>query len=189
MKKLLTISLSILLCLSIFTGCTSNDDEIPSDDNVGTPTDDITPDDNVDTPTDNLTPDDDMSDNNATSSEYKDGIYIARAKDAVDGFRDYVKVTVENGEINSVEFDGEGEEGNLKTTDEEYRNSLDADNSDMYPDVYMKGYSDSYMASFDLTEVMPITGAEDSHEVFTNLMEAALDNARQGNEEEIIVAV
>lgn len=107
---------------------------------------------------------------------YTDGVYTAYQADFEHGWKEYVKLTVKDGNIDTIEFDAVNEAGDKKTDDEDYRNNMAAGNKaqslpETYPEKFypqiVKNYED---AKYKLGDMEMVAGATHSCESFKLLM-------------------
>lgn len=120
-------------------------------------------------------------------SLYKDGTYTAQTSQAYaqqwQGWREYVTVTISNGNIAQVEYDAE-KDGKKKsqTTQEEYP-------MEPHPSQWSKQLSDNLKASGSESALADtVTGATSSSQTARRLYAAALNAARTGNTQTVTLA-
>ena len=90
-----------------------------------------------------------------------DGVYRAEFKDYDSyGYRDYVQVTVEDGTVVKVEYDGTNTEGNLKTKDEKYQKDMEK-TQDTNPTRYTSDLTNQLMEKGSIDQVDDVAGALD----------------------------
>lgn len=120
--------------------------------------------------------------NDYKSSFYVDGIYKAEAKEYDGLYKHYVELTIKDGSIYKVLFDGKDKTGNLKSNDNDliktYKDEYNASPKDMI-DMYVDKLLDSQAVDM----VKSMVGGEDLHEVFQKLINSALINASKGDSE------
>ena len=118
---------------------------------------------------------------------YQDGTYMAQTSEAYaqqwQGWREYVKVTVKNGNIDQVEYDAE-KDGKKKsqTTAEEYP-------MEPHPSQWTRQISDNLKAAESESALADtVTGATASSKTARRLYAAALNAARTGNTQTVTLA-
>lgn len=102
------------------------------------------------------------------------------------GYKDYLEVTVEGGEITEVVYDGVDEDGGLKTKNEKYAEDMQAV-QDTYPEKYTKDLINQYLEAQSATKVDALAGATYSSEVFTALASALEAAMLEGNTSTVVV--
>lgn len=189
MKKLSSLLVICVLTLSVFAGCSPSDD---IDDDVKPPNPDsninggdtggnIGDKDDVNDMGDELTDEDDKT-------SYQSGVYRSESKEASNGYKDYLEVTIIGGKIDKVVFDGTDEAGGLKTADEMLKKTFETE-FDTYPAKFMPIYSEKLLQHQTVDKVEAIVGAEKENESFKKLAEAALSNAQTGETSTAIVDI
>lgn len=172
MKKIIPVALIAMYLM----GCTSSDTE---DLNITKPSieDDIKDD------IDDLIPDFDMDiEDDMDNMTYQDGVYRAEYTEYIDGYKDYVEITVKNGIIEKVEHDGLNDKGEKKSIDEDLKNKY-FDEYQTYPEEYMRKYSSSLVDNQSLDMIDVYNGTQKEHGHFNTLAQKALDSSRIGNSE------
>ena len=117
-----------------------------------------------------------------------DGTYRAEFKDFdAHGWKDYVEVTVTNGELEQIVFDAvSSEKSKLKSEDESYKNQMEAIVG-TYPAKYNKDLINQFIESGKVSAVDIVAGATQSTGNFKTLMISAMDSAQKGETETKIV--
>lgn len=117
-----------------------------------------------------------------------DGTYRAEFEDFdVNGWKDYVEVTIVDGELSEVVYDSVNEDGTkLKSEDESYKVQMEAIVG-TYPAKYNKDLINQFIESGKVTAVDIVAGATESTGNFKTLVVAAMQNAAGGDTETEIV--
>ena len=116
-----------------------------------------------------------------------DGTYRAEFLDFdANGWKDYVEVTVEDGELYEVVYDSVDEDDNLKSEDEGYKAEMEAIVG-TYPAKYNQDLINQFIKSGKVTSVDIVAGATESTGNFKTLVIAAMENAAAGVEETNVV--
>lgn len=103
------------------------------------------------------------------SKTYMDGTYYAEYVDFDSyGYKDYLWVTVEDGAVKSIEYNGKNEDGLKKTDDEKYQSEMQAV-LDTYPRKYTADMVNQYLEKQDIDAVDTLAGATYSFESFKAL--------------------
>ena len=100
----------------------------------------------------------------------KNGYYTAEMKEYDYGWKEYVCIFVKNDKIVSVEF-----------------NAKDPSVSGTYPNEYTRLYGTRLLESQDIEAVDVVSGATSSGGNFYKLVNAAMEQAREGNSEVALV--
>ncbi len=116
-----------------------------------------------------------------------DGTYRAEFVDFdANGWKDYVEVTIAEGQLNEVVFDSVNEKGQLKSEDESYKVEMEQ-MVGTYPAKYNKDLINQFLESGKITTVDIVAGATESTGNFKTLIIEAMANAASGNTEVEIV--
>ena len=105
----------------------------------------------------------------------EDGTFTAEGELDDHGWRPEIEIVVENGEITSVTYDEINEEGQLKSEDDEYSDSMEGVSGVRPADAYEELEND-LISSQDVDQVDAVSGATSSSETFKALAKEALDN-------------
>lgn len=116
----------------------------------------------------------------------KDGYYTAEMSDFSFGWKEYLRIQVKNGTIVSAEFNAKNESGFIKAWDNTYMENMIGIQG-TYPNKYTREYVQQLIEGQSDTQVDVITGATSSGDNFEKLVEAVLQQARDGNSETAIV--
>jgi len=84
---------------------------------------------------------------------YEDGVYEVEMPEYDNGWKDFVRVTIADGTVDSIVFDAKNEQGDLKSADEEYRQSMIAGN-------VANGLPETYPADADIVIGVPDSGLD-----------------------------
>ena len=125
----------------------------------------------------------------AGSDGYKDGTYRAEAQSYDDhGWKEYLVVTVKDGQITAVDFDAVNrEDGRKKTEDEDYKQAyLNADLG-TWPEDYTKKLEDSLIERQAAASVDTVAGATNSSTAFKKLAGALEEPMRKGKKDIVTV--
>ena len=122
------------------------------------------------------------------SATLTDGTYRAEFKDFdANGWKDYVEVTIVDGQLDEVIFDSVDESGEkLKSQDESYKAEMEQ-MVGTYPAKYNKDLINQFIQSGKVTSVDIVAGATESTGKFKTLIIEAMTNAAAGNTEVEIV--
>lgn len=115
------------------------------------------------------------------SSAYKDGSYHAEFSDFDEhGWKEYVDVTVTDGKVSALIFDGVDADGNKKSEDETYRSDMDTVEG-TYPAKFYADITNQYLEAGKLKDVATVAGATVSTGHFQALMGALETNFSTGD--------
>lgn len=121
------------------------------------------------------------------SASLTDGTYRAEfAQFDANGWKDYVEVTIADGELNEVVFDSVNEKEQLKSEDETYKAEMEQ-MVGTYPAKYNKDLINQFLESGKITAVDIVAGATESTGNFKTLIVEAMKSANSGNAEVVIV--
>ena len=106
----------------------------------------------------------------ASFTNLQDGTYRAEYKNFdVYGWKDYIEVTVENGEISELVFDAVNiEDGSLKSEDENYKSEMEPIVG-TYPAKYNTDLINQFLESGKISAVDVVAGATQSTGSFKTL--------------------
>lgn len=117
---------------------------------------------------------------------YKDGYYTAQMAEYSHGYKEYVCILIKNNHIISVEFNAKDCSGYIKSWDNGYMNRMKSVTG-TYPNEYTRTYAGRLVERQDIEKVDAVAGASNSGKNFVKLVRAALQNAREGNQEVAVV--
>ncbi|MDR2387805.1 MAG: FMN-binding protein [Deltaproteobacteria bacterium] len=110
----------------------------------------------------------------------KDGYFTAMSSDFnKDGWKDYLTIYVNNGQITTAEYNAFNETGLLRSWDTDYLKSLYKPGFQS-PNHYPRQYCSYLVALQDPSRVQTIDGGRKTHQIFVILAQAALDHSRLG---------
>lgn len=118
----------------------------------------------------------------------KDGTYRAEYEnfDAY-GWKDYIEITVEDGQISQLVFDAVNMEGDaLKSEDESYKNEMELIVG-TYPAKYNKDLINQFLESGKISAVDVVAGATQSTGSFKTLLTNIIGNVQNGDTTTVIV--
>ncbi len=123
-----------------------------------------------------------------TFKNLKDGTYRAEYKnfDAY-GWKDFIEVTVTNGEISQLVYDAVSiEDGSLKSEDESYKQQMEPIVG-TYPAKYSKDLINQFMQSNTVSSVDIVAGATQATGSFKTLLTNIAPNIEKGNTDTVLV--
>jgi len=119
-------------------------------------------------------------------SALQDGYYTAQAAQFSHGWKEFVTIMVNGGEVVSVEYNAENASGFIKSWDNAYMQTMLHSNG-TYPNEYTRYYARQLLEGQGEQPIDALSGASSSHSTFQKLAAAVLELARQGNSQIIIV--
>lgn len=124
----------------------------------------------------------------AQEQYFHDGTYTAEFEDFDGrGYKDYIRVTVKDKVVTSIEYDAVNEEGALKSADEKYASDMQKV-QDTYPDKYTADLINQYMEAQSISGVDALAGATYSSDAFTALFTELEKSMLSGDTETVTVA-
>ena len=125
----------------------------------------------------------------ALEDKFADGTYRAEYSDLDShGWKDFVELTVKDGEIVEVDFDSVDENGGLKTEADWYQGAMEPV-SGTYPGKFFPELEASLLESQDLFTIDTIAGATSTSVAVKELCAALENNMYDGNTETVIIEV
>ncbi len=122
-----------------------------------------------------------------SSNTLQDGYYTAKAQDYSHGWREFVTIMVQDGEIVAAEYNAENASGFIKSWDNAYmRNMLSVTGT--YPNAYTRYYSSQLLGTKGTVQIQALTGATQSYNRFQKLIAAVIEQAKKGDSTTIVVA-
>ncbi len=109
-----------------------------------------------------------------------DGSYTAQMLEYSNGWREYVTITVENGEIVTTEYNAENASGFIKSWDNDYMKRMKLAKG-TYPNEYTRLYAAQLTGQTKAPKIDAITGASHSGENFQRLSYAVVEQAIKGD--------
>lgn len=116
----------------------------------------------------------------------QDGTYTAQMTDYSFGWREYVTVTVKNGEIVTTEYNAENPSGFIKSWDNLYMNNMKPV-SGTYPNEYTRYYAAQLTGQSTAPEIELLSGATSSGSNFQKLSLAVVEQAMKGDSTVVMV--
>ena len=121
-------------------------------------------------------------------NKMKDGYYTAEMSEFSHGWKEYVCIQVKDDTIVSAEFNAKNESGFIKAWDNEYMRNMGSESeSGTYPNKYTREYVQQLLDGQKDTKVDILTGASHSGANFTELIAAAIEQAKKGDSTTVIV--
>lgn len=112
----------------------------------------------------------------------KDGYYTAEAAEFDEhNWKEYVTVCVSGGRVILVEYNAYNPAGFVKSWDMNYMRIMNAVDG-TYPNAYTRAYTQQFISLQDTARIDVLVGATNSYHSFVRLMNAALQNARLGDD-------
>lgn len=102
------------------------------------------------------------------------------------GWKEFITIYVKDDKIVSVDYEAKNPSGFIKSWDMNYMRVMD-DVCDMYPNKYVRIYSDALLSQQEPSKVQAVTGATHSFYTFQALASAALEQALSGDTEIVYV--
>ncbi len=102
------------------------------------------------------------------------------------GWKDYVEVTISEGELVEVVYDSVDKDDNLKSEDMGYKADMEAIVG-TYPAKYNRDLINQFIESGKVTSVDIVAGATESTGNFKTLIVATMKNAVAGNTETAVI--
>lgn len=115
-----------------------------------------------------------------TQTGMQDGFYTAQMSDYSYGWREYVTITVKNGEIVAAEFNAENPSGFIKSWDNAYMNNMKTV-AGTYPNEYTRYYAAQLTGQKTAPEIEALSGATSSGNNFKKLSQAVVEQAMKGD--------
>jgi len=110
----------------------------------------------------------------------QDGSYTAQMRDYSFGWKEYVTITVKNGEIVYTEYNAENSSGFIKSWDNAYMNNMKPV-SGTYPNEYTRYYAAQLTGKKEAPDIDIMTGATNSGGNFQKLSKAVVEQAVKGD--------
>jgi major membrane immunogen (membrane-anchored lipoprotein) len=116
-----------------------------------------------------------------------EGYYTAEASQFDDeGWKDFLTIYVTNDKIVTIEFNAYNEAGFLRTWDPDYQRRK-KEETGLHPSEYLRRYTSELLSLQNPEKVLVVAGAEHPHRTFQLLTEAAINQAKAGDESVILV--
>lgn len=116
----------------------------------------------------------------AEEQELKDGYYTAEMSDYDFGWKEFVSICINNGQLVSVEYNAKNPGGFIKSWDMNYMRNMEGV-SGTYPNAYTRTYAAEFLEKQDGEAVDIITGATSSGKNFRRLADAVMEQAKKGD--------
>ncbi len=113
-------------------------------------------------------------------SQMQDGTYTAQMTDYSFGWKEFVTITVKNGEIVTTEYNAENPSGFIKSWDNVYMNNMKT-KMGTYPNEYTRYYASFLNGQTEVPEIDTLTGATNSGSNFRLLSQAVVEKAILGD--------
>lgn len=121
------------------------------------------------------------------SKVFVDGTYTAEFENFDSyGYKDFIEVSVKDGVVTDVRYDGKAEDGALKTADEKYESDMQALN-DTYPSKYTADLENQYLEKQNIDGVDALAGATYSSDSFKALFTALEVQMQAGDTTPLVV--
>ncbi|MCM1256661.1 MAG: FMN-binding protein [Roseburia sp.] len=114
------------------------------------------------------------------SKGMQDGTYTAQMSDYAFGWKEYVTITVNNGEITATEYNAENASGFIKSWDNAYMNNMKSVTG-TYPNEYTRYYAAQLTGQNALPEIDTLSGASTSGNNFKKLARSVVEQAIKGD--------
>lgn len=123
-----------------------------------------------------------------TLKNLKDGHYRAEYKNFdVYGWKDYIEINVENGEVTELVFDSiNSDDGSLKSENEAYKKQMEPIVG-TYPAKYNKDLINQFLESGKISAIDIVAGATQSTGSFKTLLTSIAPNLKSGATEVVLV--
>ncbi|WP_051569204.1 FMN-binding protein [Alkaliphilus transvaalensis] len=154
-SKLLPLLLVVLMIFAVAVGCAPAEETPPPEQETPPPAAEEPP---ADTPT------------------YADGEYRAEGERGERGWMPFIEITISGGEITSVTYDEEHEDGRLKSEDEDYNERWEEQAGVSAVEAY-PALENSLIETQDIEQVETVTGATASYNDFVSVARIALEEA------------
>ena len=121
-----------------------------------------------------------------TEVSMHDGIYSAEMEDYSHGWKEFVTITVKNGEIISTEYNAENASGFIKSWDNAYMMNMKPVTG-TYPNEYTRYYAAQLTGQSSAPEIEVLSGASSSGGNFVKLSRAVVEQAEKGDSTVVLV--
>ncbi|NLC03973.1 MAG: FMN-binding protein [Tissierellia bacterium] len=109
-----------------------------------------------------------------TAVKFQDGVHTAEGEIDEQGWKGVIEISVKDGAITSVDYNEVNEEGQLKTDDQEYADTMKSV-ANITPEEAYEILEASLIEKQDVDQVELVSGATSSAEQFKVLAEKALN--------------
>lgn len=117
---------------------------------------------------------------NEQETGMQDGSYTAQMSDYSFGWKEYLTITVKNGEIVTTEYNAENPSGFIKSWDNTYMDNMKSVTG-TYPNEYTRYYAAQLTGQTSIPEIETLTGASTSGANFRLLAQAVVEQALKGD--------
>lgn len=125
---------------------------------------------------------------NGAKGEYKDGKYRVEAAEFSDkGWKEYAEITVKDGKVETVLFDGVNKDNLVKSTSEAYDKSMKDANCSTWPSKFYRDIEAQYKEVQKVADMKNITDATHSVDNFKFLVGKLEAQMKEGKTETLIV--
>lgn len=124
--------------------------------------------------------------NAGASDGLKDGSYTAEMKEYSNGWKEFVTITVKNGEIVTTEYNAENASGFIKSWDNTYMMNMKPITG-TYPNEYTRYYAAQLTGQSSVPEIEVLSGASSSGGNFVKLSRAVVEQAAKGDSTVVVV--
>lgn len=124
----------------------------------------------------------------AAKERLMDGCYTAQMAEYSHGWKEYVTITVKNGEIIATEYNAENASGFIKSWDNTYMSNMKSVTG-TYPNEYTRYYAAQLTGSTEAPEIEMLSGASTSGGNFKRLSAAVVQQAVLGDSRVVVVPV
>lgn len=121
------------------------------------------------------------------SKPLKDGIYSAELKDYDNhNYKEFIVVTVKEGDVTAIQYDAKSPEGALRNTDEKYKSDMEPVQG-TFPKQYTADLVNQYLANRTIEKVDAVAGATNSSQNFSAMFKALKSNMQSGDTSLVVV--
>lgn len=121
-----------------------------------------------------------------SQGEIKDGFYTAEMSGYSHGWKEYVCIMVKNNKIVYTEFNAKDASGYIKAWDNAYMQNMEPV-SGTYPNEYTRYYATELIEKQTSSGIDTLTGATTSGNNFIQLTAAAIEQAKKGDSDTVVV--
>ena len=109
-----------------------------------------------------------------------DGYYTVEMSDYSNGWKEFVSISVSNGQILAVEFNARNASGFIKAWDIQYMRNMDGARG-TYPNLYTRTYAANFLRTQSAEGIDTVTGATHSGDNFRQMTALLLEKAKAGD--------
>ncbi len=118
----------------------------------------------------------------------QDGYYTAKAAEYSHGWKEFVTITVKDGQIVATEYNAENPSGFIKSWDNAYMQIMNGVTG-TYPNEYTRNYAAQLVKNQSADGLSAIAGASTSAGSFELLAQAVIQQAQSGDSQTVIVQI